>query len=365
MSLINKMLQDLDARGSQSGTGMQSEIKPVLVAEPRLPVRQIATAAVLIVFALAMGAWFWLKKPAGPRALTMDAPAANAPTATPPPSVPVPGVAVPATVTNKGVVPDGPKQAPSAPVAVAPVQPEPAGAATVTAPRAPASNAPAKAANKVASKVAPAASTAHNAPAGSTAPTGGRQMTSEQRAERSYREAMTMLDEGRASAAMDVLSQTLVLNPRHEGARQSLVSLLVESGRKAEAMQQLEQGLAADAGQPALAMLLARMQIDAGQSGVATLLRSLPAAAGNGDYHAFLAGALQREQRHPEAIDQYALALRTNPEHGVWLMGMGISLEAEQRNGEAVQAFQRAKASRTLTAPLQEFVDRKLQKLGR
>ena len=44
-------------------------------------------------------------------------------------------------------------------------------------------------------------------------------------------------------------------------------------------------------------------------------------------------------------------------------MGMGISLQADKRNAEAMEAFQRARASGTLSAPLQQFVDRKIQQL--
>ncbi|UUZ54710.1 tetratricopeptide repeat protein [Massilia sp. H-1] len=117
---------------------------------------------------------------------------------------------------------------------------------------------------------------------------GGRNMNDEQRAERQYREAIALLDEGRVSAAMEALGQTLKLNPRHDGARQSLVNLLIEGGRKDEAMQQLEQGLERDPAQAQMAMLLARLQIERGQSGVPTLMRSLPSVTGNADYHAFL-----------------------------------------------------------------------------
>ena len=145
--------------------------------------------------------------------------------------------------------------------------------------------------------------------------------------------------------------------------RQSLVALLIEAGRNDEAMRQLEQSLAADAAQPTLAMLLARMQIERGASGVATLLRTLPSAGGNADYHAFLAGALQREARHKEAVVQYAAALRSAPDNGVWLMGAGISLQAEKRNAESLEAFQRAKASGMLSAPLMQFVERKIGQL--
>jgi MSHA biogenesis protein MshN len=112
-------------------------------------------------------------------------------------------------------------------------------------------------------------------------------------------------------------------------------------------------------------MLLARLQIERGGSGIDTLMRTLPYAGTNADYHAFLAGALQREQRHREAAEQYQAALRAAPGNGVWWMGLGMSLQAEKRNSEALEAFQRARASGSLSAELLAFVERRLQQLGR
>jgi MSHA biogenesis protein MshN len=46
-------------------------------------------------------------------------------------------------------------------------------------------------------------------------------------------------------------------------------------------------------------------------------------------------------------------------------MGLGMSLQAEKRNAEALEAFQRARASGALSADLQAFVERRLQMLAR
>ncbi len=89
----------------------------------------------------------------------------------------------------------------------------------------------------------------------------------------------------------------------------------------------------------------------------------MPAAQGNAEYHAFLAGALQRENRHREAVEQYQAALRRTPEQGVWLMGLGISLQAEKRDADALAAFQKAKSSGMLTPALMSFVQGRIQQL--
>jgi MSHA biogenesis protein MshN len=197
----------------------------------------------------------------------------------------------------------------------------------------------------------------------------GVQESASQRAEGEYRHALNALQDGRMTETVAALEQALKLDPGHDAARQTLVGLLIEARRPDDAIRYLQAGLALDARQPSLAMLLARLQIERGGSGIDTLTRTLPYAGkgeSNGaDYHAFLAGALQREQRHREAAEQYQAALRSAPGNGVWWMGLGMSLQAEKRNAEALEAFQRARASATLSPELLAFVERRLQQLAR
>ena len=130
-------------------------------------------------------------------------------------------------------------------------------------------------------------------------------------------------------------------------------------------MRQLQAALALDPRQPSMAMLLARLQLERGGPALETLNRTMPYAARNGEYHAFLAGVLQREGRQHEAAEHYQQALMTAPQNGVWWMGLGISLQGEKRDAEAAEAFQRAQASGTLSSELQAFVERRLKQLGR
>jgi MSHA biogenesis protein MshN len=218
--------------------------------------------------------------------------------------------------------------------------------------------------DKALAKAGPAADSPAAAPKGKRSAQGVQEATS-QRAEGEYRRALIALQDGRMTETIAALEQALKLDPGHEAARQTLVGLLIEAKRSDEAIRHLQAGLALDARQPALAMLLARLQIERGGSGIDTLTRTLPYAGNNADYHAFMAGALQREQRHREAAEQYQAALRGAPANGVWWMGLGMSLQAEKRNAEALEAFQRARASGSLSAELLAFVERRLQQLSR
>ena len=185
----------------------------------------------------------------------------------------------------------------------------------------------------------------------------------QQKAENEYRRALLKLQDARVSEAIASLEQAVVLYPRHEAARQTLVGLLVEGGRTSDAIRHLALATSLDPAQANMAMLLARLQLENGGNALETLQRSLPYAESNADYRAMLAGVLQRAARHNEAIEHYQAAVRLQPSNGIWWMGMGISLQADKRNAEARLAYQRARDSGRLPAELETFVERRLQQI--
>ena len=75
------------------------------------------------------------------------------------------------------------------------------------------------------------------------------------------------------------------------------------------------------------------------------------------------AAILQRAGRHAEAIQQFQAALRIQANQANWLMGLGISLQAEKRFADAELAYTRARANPGLSAELQVFIDQRLQQV--
>ena len=430
MSLINKMLQDLDARGNARAGEMSSDVKPV-APEVRLRSKRRIAAISAGLIAAALGITAWMLLPLKGKSFDAAPVVAPAPVAPPAPvaaTEPAPVAESPApaaqqaeseseseseseALATQAVAAKTPRAASGQAGDGAPVRRTPAPSATTWAvanARAEAEQARlarrwaaeeariaalpaagrAAAERRLRAEQERAAITARTdaawvaslkrkdaavggingaAQESDTPPSAslGRSETGAQRADNTYRRALASLQEGRVGEAIAGLQQTLRMHPRHDAARQTLVGLLVENKRGDEAVTELQAALALDARQPALAMLLARLQIERGGNGIDTLLRTLPYASGHGEYHAFLAGALQRQNRHREAIDQYQDALRGAPENGVWWMGLGLSLQAEKRNAEAADAYRRARAAGTLSGELQGFVERKLQQVAR
>lgn len=326
MSVINRMLQDLDARAGRAD-GMADALPPaVAVVRERSMPRRVLLFALALVLVVALGVAVWLVRA--------------------PMIKPVPVAAAPAPVVKTIVLAPVPMPLP-APALSPEITPEPvlAEVAPVAVPKAQAKPTAAAPAPEVAKPVIAAAPSVGSAT----------------RTDSPYRRALNDLAAGRKADAIAALEQALQADPRNSAARETLVGLLIEARRADEAMTQLQAALALDARQPALATLLARLQIGQGGDGIDTLLRGLPfagsAADGGAAYHAFLAGALQRSSRHREAIAEYQAALQLAPDNGIWWMGLGLSLRADGEAAPSADAFRRARAS-GLPAELDAFVAR-------
>ena len=190
-----------------------------------------------------------------------------------------------------------------------------------------------------------------------------RQPTPRQRADAEYSKGAVALHRGQAAEARAAFEAALQIDPMHHGSRQALVGVLLDARQPALALRLLQEGLQLAPAQHGFAMTLARLQMDNGEldAGVQTLARSLEYPGVSPDYIAFYAGLLQRQQKHAEAAVQFQRALGQRGNVGVWLLGLGVSLEALGRGAEAQEAYRLAKASGNLSADLQSFADQKLR----
>ena len=121
------------------------------------------------------------------------------------------------------------------------------------------------------------------------------------RAENHFRRAAQMLERGRVPDAQDALLAALDADPSHQAARQTLVALYIEQGRIEDARRHLQEGLAFNSAYAPFSVALARIHLDRGEYDAALVVLDKAAAAGRGnpDYHALHGAVLQLNATYP------------------------------------------------------------------
>ncbi len=371
MSIINKMLQELDRR--HAGAHPQGQA-------PHPAVRAMAAArsghewfwrSVAALMLIAAGWTLWVVYQLQPPPVVTElayraaensrgrAPIAPASAAAPAPVA----VAAPATVAPMISVP---KPAPEK--LVAPIETLRL-ALTIDTPLAPRTRQSAKtvaATSGVSQVEAPLANSAR-----STAATPSRVEKRDragmagERGESEYHRAGSLLNAGRVADAEEALLAALAADHAHQAARQTLIALYIEQRRIEDARRHLQEGLAINPSHAPFAVALARIHVDrrnyTGALGVLDQART--AGERSADFHALRGAVLQRLSRHGEAADAYRQALTFGVQTGASWVGLGISLEALDRRPEAAEAFRRGIATGTLAGELLAYAEQRAQQL--
>lgn len=186
--------------------------------------------------------------------------------------------------------------------------------------------------------------------------------SAEEDAEERYRKAVTLIQKGRENQARPLLEESIRLFPGHVAARQTLATLLSESGLGVEAEAVLRDGRIASPDNTWFALNLARLQAARGdvEGAVASLQGGIAGRGVDAEYRATLAALLARLKQHAEAAHQYGLALKLQPEQGTWWMGLGLAMAAQGKSAEAHAAYRRSLTAGNLPEKLEEFVRAKL-----
>ena len=350
MSLVNKMLRDLDARqsGGRTERPILQDLRPVTTEKRRhrLAVVGVLTAGVAIVGSLA--AWHFMHSQTAPRlgqvVVSLPPPVAPAAVASAEPPVTA-NLPSPATIP---AVPEPHTDRKRTSVSATPP-------AAQRAPRAASSPPPSRAQRPVA-----------DSPAAVRIEKTERPYTAEAAAEQSHQEAVRAQTRGNPVTAERHWRQALSSNPQHAAAREQLAGLLIASGRNAEAQQLLEQGIAQRPEHVPFRLLQARAAVEQGNESqaLATLERALTDGVHDPELQALLAALYQRAARHGEAVKSYRDALAVRPQEGRWWLGLGISLEAQQDSASARDAYRRALGGGPLAANLAHYAEERLKALA-
>jgi MSHA biogenesis protein MshN len=290
MSLVNKMLRDLDARAPQAAN---DNVVPSLVAAAPRRVSAgmrswIAPVAGVVVVGIAIGVWRWWP------------------------------VAGPAKVETSALA--GPVSQPVRPTAAA--------------------------ARKTPAPVAgtPKANT-HTAEAETIA-------IVPQQVDR-FDAAVAALRDGDPARAERLFRELLSGRPGHLRARELLAGLYVETGRLTEATALLDRGLKLAPRNPGLSVLLSRLLTEQGEEtrAAAILGEALTTHPSDAELNALAAALDTRAGHNEQAVLHYRAALAARPGDGRLWLGLGIALEATGEQRDARDAYQRAQLSGLDPAP--------------
>lgn len=192
-----------------------------------------------------------------------------------------------------------------------------------------------------------------------------RPLSAGEQAEQAWRQATRLIELGRAQAGLEGLEAALRLDPGHGPARQTLIALSLDAGDSTRGENLLREGQHMHPADAWYSKGLAQLSLQRGD--VNQAVNILKAGLGknlDADYWSLYAGVLGKAGRHGEAAQAWREATRLNPTHGPWWIGLAVSLEQIGQRAEAAAAHQRALQTR-LSPELRDFAARKVEELNR
>lgn len=182
-----------------------------------------------------------------------------------------------------------------------------------------------------------------------------------EKAENAFREGAIAMEQGNQALAEQKLRLTLKHNTRHAKAYELLAGVLISSGRSADGQRVLADSLARLPGHAQLSSLLARLYVDQGRD--AEAIRVLEQAQKkntlNAQLMSFRAAMYQRGGRYTDAAKAYRDALTVVPNEGKWWVGLAISLEAQRDWTGARSAYEKAQKA-NLSPQLAQYAQQRL-----
>ena len=343
MSLINKVLRDLEARerGEQAPPKrpVLDDLRPASKATDGRSGWFLRVFGLLVVLAVTVAATWWYVSPSHAGV------APHTPVARPTPArhtVPVPRASAPMVVLPPH---------PAAPGLASRLATSPARAAVAAAPAAVARRPAPRPQSHFVFQSPGAAISRRRAP-----------MTATEQARAAYRRAVLALQAGRATQARAACKRALRLDPKALSPALLLATLDLQGARLRSARAVLRAALKGHPQALPAALLLAQVDLRRGQpAAAARRLAGLRAAgAGSQSYWALLAVSQWRAGDQAAARATYRSALRRFPHDGALWVGLGL---IDRRAGKAARAYRalRHAAACPLSPVLARFVQEQMR----
>lgn len=191
-------------------------------------------------------------------------------------------------------------------------------------------------------------------------------LTPQQLANKRFALASEAQKDGQLSRAIDYYEQTLALDPGMHEARKQLAALHYGQNQLAQSSDLLQQGLILYPQEVDFALLLARVQQASAQPSLAlATLANVP------DTHLLARQKWMAQSDIAQKLGQFTLAeqayrqlLQQEPIQAKWWMGLAYTLDSQQQFTQARQAYRTALGHRGLSAQASAFIEQRLTQLG-
>ena len=173
------------------------------------------------------------------------------------------------------------------------------------------------------------------------------------------------LKNGDTATAIKDLNSLIALEPRNASARKRLASLEFAQGNPTRAAFLLDQGIKLLPNDSSMRLMQARLLFRENRNTQAlTLLIDHPKnMIADDELLSFRAALAEKQKDYVTSLQDYAVLLQRQPNNARWMLGLAISQDKQKMYKEAVVTYKKVKSSNQLSAQVVSFVDGRLAAL--
>jgi MSHA biogenesis protein MshN len=173
------------------------------------------------------------------------------------------------------------------------------------------------------------------------------------------------LKNGDTASALKDLNNLLALEPRNASARKRLSSLEFAQGNPKRAAFLLDQGIKLSPNDSSMRLMLARLLFRENRNAQAlAILNEHPSGViADNDLLSFRAALAEKQKDYATSLEDYAVLLQRQPGNARWMLGLAISQDKQKMIEQAVITYKKVKSSNQLSAQVVSFVDGRLAAL--
>lgn len=173
------------------------------------------------------------------------------------------------------------------------------------------------------------------------------------------------LRDGKTLIAISGLQKLLSTDPNNVRIRKKLASLLFAENRLQEAQALLTEGVTSQPEQHDFRLMLARLfaQQDNPAKALSLLLEVSPSLVLHSDYYAYRGALAQQMEDYAQAQQDYQKLVNAEPQQAKWWLGLGIAQDSSGEKTQALVSYQKADNEQQLTPQVITFVRQRLNDL--